>query len=204
MGFQFAAGFRSAAWQKTFGLAGLLLLGLLLVWITQRQETTLQRAQLPDQQGEPEAVIEQLQLRQFDATGQLEQQAYAVQAIQYSEQHLLMSQPRGSYRAGSDRWTWRAEHGTWQQEQLLLTEAVELAPEEANSPYQPSLLTERLWIDQAAQRAWTPDPVALISQAGQTLAIGLEADLEQGHLQLLQAVEGEYLILPTTTEDFAP
>lgn len=190
--------------QETLGIAGLVLLGLLLVWLTQRQENSLPRAQLPDEQGEPEAVIEHLSLRHFDASGRLEQEAQAQQATQYENQRLWMAQPQGISWMPSGRWAWRAETGEWQQEQLLLTEAVELTPLDASSPYQPSLLTERLWVDRTTQRAWTPDPVALISPAGHTLAVGLEADLETGHLQLLQAVEGEYLLLSPASEDPLP
>ncbi len=195
-----------AASQRFILLGLLLALGGWLVWI---QEATLTRpaTSIPQTHGEPDASIQGALLKRYNAQGQLFQILEAEQATHYPEADLteLKLPIINHWTPAGQLWVLSAKLGELQgQEDIFLQDEVRLQPKNPDSAYTPELFTQRLWLNTEQSSAHTPDPVSLVSPAGRTHAVGLEASLNSHQIQLLSQVDSLYTSRPRLTEQEQP
>lgn len=129
---------------------------------------------------------------QYDAAGKLDITIHS-EKLQHNpvDNSVSMQKPRFDlYRDGVYNWTLTSQQG-------LISEKgdeVDLQREVAivSSDTITTLNTDQLFIYPDKRQAKTDRPVALHSSNGLTTAIGLEADLDNKTLGLLQRVRGQY------------
>lgn len=146
----------------------------------------------------PETYIEGMSDRAYADTGTLRHTLNAERVIYYTEQGQtkgFVEQPHLVFFAQSDSppWHLRAERGVADTQRNTLTLKNNVTAYSDHPEFgRITVDTDDLLIDTVRQFAQTDKPVTMRSARGITSAVGLNAELESGRVELLSEVQGIY------------
>lgn len=153
---------------------------------------------LPDQHLEPDYYTINSTFREFDVNGNLSRTLQSKRLVHYPEnESTFMEQPLISTlnAEGSSLWQAKGDKGHLEGdgEHLSLTQNVVIWKTEHSSSEPPlKLLTDSIEVNFETNIAHSNSAIELISQFGATHAIGLEANMNNNQIKLLNQVRGTY------------
>ncbi len=146
----------------------------------------------------PDTYMEGIRNAQYSSEGKLQYRLSAGELVHYestAEPYSVIVKPHVLIDSAATENPWEivAERGTRfpRRQQVTLEDEVHawsLHPQFG----QVDIFTENIVIDTERQFAHTDKPVTMRSARGLTTAVGLEADIEAGRVELLSEVKGTY------------
>lgn len=146
----------------------------------------------------PDTFMRGIRNVHYDSEGRLQYRLSALELTHYesvAEPYSLILKPEIviNSAATENPWTIVAERGTRLPRRQQVTLEQQVHASSLHPQYGPvEVLTENIVIDTARQFARTEKPVTMRSARGVTTAVGLEADIKAGRVELLSEVKGTY------------
>jgi lipopolysaccharide export system protein LptC len=137
----------------------------------------------------PEWYWDNARFWNFDAEGQLQQDATATDARYFSEEDIIyLRDPRVSTHNGKDStWYTRSDFGEVRQDNDIIELSQNVEIRKASGEI--TIRTEKLVLIRSEDMAETDAAVSIIGETGRTDAVGMRAWLKQGKVELLSKVK---------------
>lgn len=151
----------------------------------------------PQGDSHPSTYIVGMRDRTYDKNGTLKHTLHA-QRVNYYQNSAesrgdILAPEIEFYSEGKAPWHLSAERGTVNNIDQTLKLEQDVSAYSDNAEYgKVTILTEDLLIHTERQYAHTPKPVTILSARGKTTAVGLNAALEEGQIELLAEVKSLY------------
>ena len=144
----------------------------------------------------PQSYMTGIVDRNYNSAGELKHKMIARSVASFTEGAISSSEVDHPHvtlygQANAEPWQLSAKQGTSQNSAITLQDNVQVWNEQGQYGWV-TLTTDDLTIDTDQQSAHTDKPVTMRSERGTTRAVGLNAELDSGRIELLSEVKATY------------